>query len=801
MSLQFCPKCGRAKSGSVKCPVCGYREDRYQADKRALPLGSMVGAYQIGILLEVNRQAQFYTAVDIHDGSRVVVEEFLPYVVMGRMEGAAATKIVKHEESVKEALRAFAESRQDRGTRFLTAVKENGTVYRVYSVDKKEPEEIAKKMVGNPIFFREKDGTPRMSITAIPMPPMPPQREFRGQGKPTKRKSWLRWGIPLLIVLLLAAVGSYFYFFNGNVFGKKPTDMPEPAAVPTAAVTEEPSEVPATEEPTAVPTTEAATEEPTEVPATEEPTAAPATETVNEEPAAASATEAATEEPVVEQVVEAASEKHTEAPVTPVATEEPTATPEVEVKTEEPTVTPESETKTEEPKVTPAAEKKTEKPTATPATEAETEEPTATPEAEVKTEETTATPVAEAETEEPTATPAAEAETEEPTATPEAEVKTEETTATPEAEVKTEETTATPEAEVETEEPTATPAVEAETEEPTATPAAEAETEEPTATPAAEAKTEIIPEKQTEKAAEKPTENTVPPEMESLTAATLNASIKALESVTETPEPEKTREPFVCPEENDPWWDSFRERITAALYPSDTSEKDDQYSSPEDKEYDFLLDIYKIILHPDSTMPDNDFVNLIKTSIKEVNFQKYIRYFVQVSGKKDDPEAESLNKLLDFLEEAEKEEPESEEETADAEKTLENPEAGKEEKKAEPDQSFLVNEEKEEPKKEELKKDSQAGKQEASKNPEDTQNPKGTENTAKPKESPAPEKPKETPSPTAGGPKWKNGQNQNSDNGNISITRKKAVPTEEPEDLSLTDESTGEEGEGEKNNE
>ena len=295
---------------------------------------------------------------------------------------------------------------------------------------------------------------------------------------------------------------------------------------------------------------------------------------------------------------------------------------------------------------------------------------------------------------------------------------------------------------------------------------------------------------------EKPPENTVPPEMEALTQGALSASIKGMEPAVETPEPKKIREPFVCPEEDDPWWDAFRDRITAALYPSDTTEGNGQYSSSGDKEYDFLLDIYKIILHPDSAMPENDFVNLIKTTIREVDFQKYIRYFAEVDGKKDDPDAESLNKLLDFLEEAEKEEPEPEEETADAEKESEKAKPGEEADEVAPDQLFLVDDSLDEP-----EKDGQAGNKTATEKPEKDLSQSGTEEPAAPKVSPAPQNPKADPSPTASGPKWKNEQNQNSDNGNTSIIRKKVVPTEDPDDLSLTEEGTGEEGEEEDSNE
>ena len=82
MDRQYCPNCVRKVQKAGKCPYCGFDVSARKEDNRSLPLDSRIENYQIGNLLAVNRQAQFYAAVDTGNDRRVIIEEFLPFVTM-----------------------------------------------------------------------------------------------------------------------------------------------------------------------------------------------------------------------------------------------------------------------------------------------------------------------------------------------------------------------------------------------------------------------------------------------------------------------------------------------------------------------------------------------------------------------------------------------------------------------------------------------------------------------------------------------------------------------------------------------
>lgn len=103
-------------------------------------MGSRLDNCLIGVLLTTNRQAQFYAAIEADTERRIIVEEFLPYVTMGRVSGHEETSVVKHPESVAEAKRLFLNSRQQRCLPLLRTMERNGTVYRIYDAGEEKPE-------------------------------------------------------------------------------------------------------------------------------------------------------------------------------------------------------------------------------------------------------------------------------------------------------------------------------------------------------------------------------------------------------------------------------------------------------------------------------------------------------------------------------------------------------------------------------------------------------------------------------------------------------------------------------------
>ena len=315
--MQYCPRCSRPVKLRDKCTNCGFNPASYKPGDRALPLDARIESYQIGALLTQNRQAQFYAAVDVNNEHRVIVEEFMPYVTMGRAAGSEQASIVKHPETVTEAKKLFMTSRQERALPLIQAVEANDTVYRIYDAGEGNVIEDAEALADDPIVFRDGVGRAKMTINGIPIPDMPPQREFRGKQEKRPASSW--WKIVLAVFCALALIAGTWALsrITGGqpLFGTAPT--PEPVII---IVTPEPTEAP-TPEPTEAPTpepTEAPTPEPTAAP-TPEPTETPTpepTETPTPEP-----TEAPTPEPT-----EAPTPEPTEAP-TPEPTEAPTPEP------------------------------------------------------------------------------------------------------------------------------------------------------------------------------------------------------------------------------------------------------------------------------------------------------------------------------------------------------------------------------------------------------------------------------------------------------------------------------------------
>ena len=209
MDRQYCPNCVRTVQKAGKCPYCGFDVSACKEDNRSLPLNSRIENYQIGNLLAVNRQAQFYAAVDPGNDRRVIIEEFLPFVTMGRAAGSEEARVAKHADNVEKAKQLFLESDRERCLPLLQTAECNGTVYRIYDAGDGDLNEFAGRLADDPILFRDSDGHPLMSITAMPIPAMPKNREYRGEGAGKEKNSGAGRGIALALCALALIGGTW----------------------------------------------------------------------------------------------------------------------------------------------------------------------------------------------------------------------------------------------------------------------------------------------------------------------------------------------------------------------------------------------------------------------------------------------------------------------------------------------------------------------------------------------------------------------------------------------------------------
>jgi len=213
MALRYCPRCMQTQEDPLQCGFCGFASETYQAPPYALPTGTEVGPFTVGIVLGTSRQAICYSAMDTRTGNLVLLEELFPPAAVKR-EGKNVIQ-ANPEAKWTEAVERFASAQEtDRKAQQIAVLRENQTAYHVYTAELKEgkaPEELADELLDHPVRFRDDKGIPLFSINALPILPLPPEIPFTGgiaerAGKKSgnTRKGWL---IAVLVLILLALTG------------------------------------------------------------------------------------------------------------------------------------------------------------------------------------------------------------------------------------------------------------------------------------------------------------------------------------------------------------------------------------------------------------------------------------------------------------------------------------------------------------------------------------------------------------------------------------------------------------------
>ena len=188
MSTQYCPSCLSSNIEGGRCRKCGFIAANYVAGKTALPMDSMIGKYRVGMMKTSSRQSQIYTGVCDETSQPVIIEEFFPSLVVGRVVGSLSVAFIRQDPAAmqrfQEGLQFMETSEQKRPLQRIDIVKTNNTVYSVFMVKQDVNVDVqCEALADNPVFFRDQSG-PRMTINTLPIPPMPKEREYNPkQGK------------------------------------------------------------------------------------------------------------------------------------------------------------------------------------------------------------------------------------------------------------------------------------------------------------------------------------------------------------------------------------------------------------------------------------------------------------------------------------------------------------------------------------------------------------------------------------------------------------------------------------------
>ena len=136
MSAQTCPSCLSPKYEGGRCAQCGFTAAEYTAPRTALPVGSAVGAYRLGVMKTSSRQSQIYTGVHTETSAPVIIEEFFPARVAARTPGNPAVAVNPKDETAAErfqqACLLLEASDQKRPLERAETLRENDTVYSVF---------------------------------------------------------------------------------------------------------------------------------------------------------------------------------------------------------------------------------------------------------------------------------------------------------------------------------------------------------------------------------------------------------------------------------------------------------------------------------------------------------------------------------------------------------------------------------------------------------------------------------------------------------------------------------------------
>ena len=186
---------------------CQERNVEKKRPERALSPGTPVGECTVGEFLTANRQAIFYAGQ--YQKESVIIEEFFPPFSAARQHDGNGIGPVKNPEVFNRALELFRAAETPERSPLIAVVAENGTVYRIYRTEGEDAECLAERMSDSPVLFRDRNGKPLMTVTAMPFPELPPVRPYLGKGS-TRTKSgrtvpWILIAVMMVIILGLLA--------------------------------------------------------------------------------------------------------------------------------------------------------------------------------------------------------------------------------------------------------------------------------------------------------------------------------------------------------------------------------------------------------------------------------------------------------------------------------------------------------------------------------------------------------------------------------------------------------------------
>ncbi len=183
MSVTICPSCLTRQFENGTCTSCGFNSAEYKPGKTALPLACVVGSYRVGVLKSSSRQSQIYAAVHTETSAPVILEEFFPANMVGRVQNTTEVVLAEKDEAVEEryewAVDLIEKSTQKRPMERKEVFRANNTIYSVFDpVANVKVAVQCEVLADNPWYFRDQDGKPMMSINALSIPPMPQDRPY-----------------------------------------------------------------------------------------------------------------------------------------------------------------------------------------------------------------------------------------------------------------------------------------------------------------------------------------------------------------------------------------------------------------------------------------------------------------------------------------------------------------------------------------------------------------------------------------------------------------------------------------------
>lgn len=160
---------------------CGYPNIQQLKATYALLPGTKLreGRFTLGLIRQQSFQSVAYMGWDEQQMRPVVVTEFMPKNQAVRRNGQTVPK--RFPDLYQKACILYAASNQAMPLPLIDSFEENGTAYRVYSLQENETQldESIDRLLDVPVYFRDGSGKPIMNVCALEIPPMPKRREWR----------------------------------------------------------------------------------------------------------------------------------------------------------------------------------------------------------------------------------------------------------------------------------------------------------------------------------------------------------------------------------------------------------------------------------------------------------------------------------------------------------------------------------------------------------------------------------------------------------------------------------------------